>query len=119
MFREDLRRDPTKTQFFSFCEGVIPIDLISMEITGESRTSYLYPMTLAPKPGNPNGKLCNNLPKGLRKSTNANVDLSASNEEFPLGTLPNIRDVTEMGCQQWALTKGASILSATVNIATT
>ena len=32
MFREDLSKDPTKTQVFPFCEGFISIDLIFIEI---------------------------------------------------------------------------------------
>ena len=33
IFREDLRRDPIKTQVYSFFEGFISVDLIFIEIT--------------------------------------------------------------------------------------
>ena len=78
--------------------------------------THFSPMTLAPKTGNPNGRLCNNLSKGLKKSINANVDLVASDETYPLGKLPDIHDICELSREAKILSKGNPISGATVDV---
>ena len=46
-------------------------------------STHFSPTTLAPKPGEPAGSMCNNLSMGGDLSLNKNVDLEAWDEVYP------------------------------------
>ena len=79
-------------------------------------STHFSPMMLAVKPGEPNGRLCNNLTHGRGLSVNSNIDLAASDAVYPLGHLPNIGDLTEKACVQKDLAFPDPISGATVDV---
>ena len=78
--------------------------------------THFSPMLLAVKPGEPNGRLCNNLTHGRGLSVNSNIDTVASDAVYPLGHLPNIGDIAEIACIQKDLAWPAPISGATVDV---
>jgi hypothetical protein len=85
---------------------------------GCMREVHTSPFTHAEKAGDPKGRVCHNLSKRTSSfpSLNESIDFAASDECYPMPTLPLLPDIAEMACKCREANPGKQIAGGTIDV---